>query len=84
MDAGGLDGKGIDGVDVGHNDRTIIKRFAFLFCCLSLLQTTLLPYYFCCIPFRTLSYAFKLISFQNGFNRNEILNRLLGSRAANL
>ena len=31
VDVGGLDRRGISGVDVGHDDRTIIKRFAFLF-----------------------------------------------------
>ena len=31
MDPGGLDGKGIGGVDVGHDNRTTINWFAFCF-----------------------------------------------------
>ena len=41
VDAGGLDERGIGRVDVGHDDRITINRFAFLFCYLPLLQSTL-------------------------------------------
>ena len=65
MDAGGLDGRTIGGVDVGHDDRTTIIRFAFLFCYLSLLQNALFPHYFCYTPFRMLSKLNSL--YQNNF-----------------
>ena len=45
MDAGGLDGRGIDEVDVGHDDRTTLKSgLYFTLSNLSLLQTSLIAY----------------------------------------
>ena len=68
MDVGNLDGRGISGVDIGHDDRTTIKWFTFLFSYLSSMQTTLLA-----LPSHyTLSYAFKLISLRKGFRRNRV------------
>ena len=45
MDAGGLDRREIDKVDVGHDDRTTLKSGLHLYLCnLSLLQTSLIAY----------------------------------------
>ena len=61
VDAGSLDGRGIAGVDVGHDDQTIIKQFVFLFCYLPSLQTTyLLSFYY------AYEYAFKVKYFLYG------------------
>ena len=58
MDTGGLDRRGIDGVDIGHDDRTTIKIwFAFSFMQFILLQTSLPSY--CAFTTPTLAYAFK-------------------------
>ena len=60
MDVGGLDGRGIDGVDVGHDDRTTIKLgLHFYLCNLPLLQTALLAL----LSYYTLMNAFKLKTF---------------------
>ena len=70
VDTGGLNERGIDGVDVCHDDRTTIIQFAFRFFYLPLLQTALLASH----PLHS-SVCFQVNIFWNGFNRNEILNR---------
>ena len=77
MDAGGLNGRGIGEVDVGHDDRTTIKIW-FAFLLYNLLYYK--PLYLLYIHY-TLPYAFKVNIFMklffigNEFNRNEDLNR---------
>ena len=61
VDSGGLNGRGIGGVDVGHDDRTTIKWFAFLFYYLPSLQTSYLLYLY-----YAYEYAFKVKYFPYG------------------
>ena len=67
MDADGLDGRGIGGVDVGHDDRTTIK-LAFSLVCISICVI----YLFCkppCFTTPTLFHTLlKLLPLQNDFS----------------
>ena len=70
VDAGGLDGRGIDKVDVGHDDRTTLK---------SGLHLLIAIYSYCKLnsSFTMFSYNFKLTSLRTSFNHTKVFEDMI-------